>query len=738
MSELRYNKPAQSWLEALPIGNGRIGGMVYGGIYNDRIQINEETLWSGQPGKDKYQYNKKDLEELRRLVAEREYSKASEFGIKMLPEYWSDAYLTLGSLEFELLYDFIHKETFYQRSLDMSDGICRTEYSFVYDTNAINIKKEYFTSFADDVMVFRFSSDWQGFSVFSKFTPYIKSTVTVEGDTLVVRGKCPYEVRNDSSVVYDDRETVNFCAKLKVISSKSKTLDQGNLLINPGLGDMTAIFSIGTSFNGFDKMPESQGKDAEAECDRKLNAALGYTYEELKSRHIKAYSKEYGTTSIEFDGWDPNLPTDERIIRVAHGEQDPKLISTLYEYGKYLLLCSSRKGGQPATLQGIWTRRIFAPWRSNYTMNINTQMNYWAAEQCGLPDCHMPLMKMLRELSTKGNNYGMRGWYSCHNSDLWRFNIETGNGQYSIWQIGGIWTCRHIYEHFMFTMDTDFLREYWDVLVGAEEFIHDFMITDENGYLTTCPSTSPENVFHDDNGNAAFMCSGSGMDISVISDFYKNLAELAPYIGKDPTPYEETLKKIRPLKIGSDGRLLEWNEEFEETEKGHRHISHLIGYFPCHLYGEDSPYYDAMKKSLEFRLAYGGGHTGWSNAWIANMYVRMKDSKNAYKYLVHMFEKSMYGNMFDAHSPFQIDGNFGICSAITEMLVQSHRNGVIELLPCIPEKIHSGTATDICARGGYKVSFKFRFGRVTEYSVRDKNGKECSEELLAEGKLKIR
>lgn len=737
MSKLWYNRAASNWNEALPLGNGRLGVMINGDVYDDKLWLNEDTLWSGTPGKDKnFRYKDEDIKKIRSLLDERKYSEATDAVENLLPGMLSDAYISFGNIEFESIASQLSEPENYVRTLNLDTGIYRNTYSVMH-WEPFNMEKECFTSFADDVIVYDFRCNWDWNEMLIHVNPYMKHTKTVEGDTITVKGYCPVEITRDGETVYDENaQTVHFCAKIKILT-KNNLANQGEMINVGRLDRMTAIISIATSFNGFDKLPVSEGKDAEEECTRKLNNALKYTYEELKARHIEAYRKEYGATEITFDGDDlDSIPTDHRIKRFGGGEEDPKLVGTLYDYGRYLLLSSSRNGTQPATLQGIWTRDVLAPWRSNYTTNINAQMNYWAAEVAGLSDCHIPLIDMIAQLAKKPNHLGMKGWYCAHNTDLWRFNSEATKGAHGFWQMGGIWLCRHIYEHFMYTLDTDFLNKYFGVLTGAEEFLSDFMVEDNDGYLSTSPSESPENSFIF-NGKPAQIAKNCGMDLSLIIDFYKNLIELCTYIGRDFAEYEKKLKKIHPLTIGSDGRLLEWNEEFEEKEKGHRHISHLCGYFPCNVYSEDSPYYDAMRKSLFYRLDNGGGGTGWSNAWITNMFTRMCDSETAYKYLVHMFSHSMYNNMLDAHAPFQIDGNFGICCAISEMLVQSHRNGTIELLPACPEELSSGSAKNIRARGGYGVSMTWQNGKVTSLLITDINGEDCTDALITSGKVKM-
>ncbi len=738
MPELWYKQPADKWIEALPLGNGSMGAMIYGDTHDECIIINEENLWSGGPDRDLHESKIHLLSLAREQLKNGKLTEAEKTVVEMLPGITSASYLTFGKIRLERPDSRTEGPFNYKRALDLNTGIFTASYQYP-DYMLVDYKTECFTSFADDVFVYHYNSgefDWNTMSV--SIQPYLKSNVKTENDTITVRGKCPYAVNepNTPCALYytNDKETVEFCAKLKIIT-KNQLHDFSTCLQLSRMNDFVMIFAIATSYNGFNKQPISEGIDVEAECTRKLENALKYTYEELKTRHIEAYKKEHDTNKIEFfdASYKFDIPTDERIK--AFNNDDAGLISILYDYGRYLLLSSSRKG-QPANLQGIWAETVTPAWRSNYTTNINTQMNYWHAEQAGLSDCHMAFMRMLKDLSRRGNHLGMRGWCLCHNTDIWRFNTEATKGFHAFWHIGGVWACRHIYEHFMYTMDMNFLKEYWDVLIGAEEFIRDWMVEDENGFLTTSPSESPENEYYF-NGEKHQICTGSAMDLSIISDFYKCLIELCPYIGKSSSQYEEIRSKIKPLQIADDGRIVEWDKDYKETDKYHRHFSHLCGYFPCNIFDESSEYFEPMKRSLAARRDPNAISTGWSNAWRANMYVRMQDKKMSYKTLSDMINYALYPNLFDIHPPFQIDGNFGIACAISEMLVQSHRNGVIDILPCLPDQLKDGSAKNIVARGAYKVTMEWRNGKITSLTVINKDGNDCTEALKKTGKLII-
>lgn len=712
---LWYEKPADLWEEALPIGNGRIGGMVFSGAISDKIQINEDTLWSGYPGKNKGCHSIEEVEEIRKLIKEKKYVQAHKKTGDTMLGICSECYLSYGNLYIDIetaseayRADGTDKNavTGYSRKLDLTTAIVTTEY--VMGGN--KIKKEVFVSLKDDVMVIHIESENE-ISVQGYEAIFLENAIKVNENILVSKGRCPTQSEMYTKTVkYENEESIQFCSALKTLNLE-KVCSGANLLRVEKSKDITFVFSVKTSFNGYDKMPVTEGRDAEKLCFDVLENISGYSYEDLKKRHIEEYKKYFDRVELEIDGEDfDNIPTDQRIKNAADGTVDNGLVTILFDYGRYLTIASSMEGSQPANLQGIWNDKLIAPWHSNYTMNINTQMNYWHTETCNLPECHMPLMEMLKEFSDKGNNFGLRGWSSWHNSDIWRFNYEATKGVlWGYWQMGGFWTLRHIWEHYIHTGDIKFLEEYYPVMVGATEFLEDWMFENEEGLLTTCPSTSPENTFVVD-GEACAVCMGSAMDMGIIRDVFDKTIKAGVKLGKDTGHLKTIYEKLDTIKIGKDGRILEWGEELEEREAGHRHVSHLYFVFPSDI---DVPeeYETAAKKSLEVRLENGGGQTGWSNAWIANLYARFKDGEKAMYFVRNMFKNSIYPNMFDAHPPFQIDGNFGICSAICEMLLQSHK-GKIEMIPAIPKEWKSGRVKGLVARNGEKISFEWNEGKI--------------------------
>ena len=714
MSKLWYKSPADDWNEALPIGNGRIGGMVFGGAMCDRIQINEETICSGRPGMWNKNHTMDEMLAIRELVKNGEYDKADELAAKTMFGADTEQYISFGNIFSEILidngrrkfekgggYDNFVKD--YKRELDMSEGIVRTK----FHTNGFDITKEYFVSLKDDVLVMHIYSEREmGFWYHVVAAPELEASLRGDGKIMTIEGRCPTHCAEQQE--YDENESVRFCARLKFMAGRGFPHGGGGgLWIHTD--DIALVMSIKTSFNGHDKMPVSEGKEyIKASLDA-LENVEGFSYEELKRRHVEEYKAMFDRCEINIEGENyDDEPTDERIIKAGNGRVDNGLVRDLFDFGRYLTICANAKGTQPTNLQGIWNYHVLSPWRCNYTMNINTEMNYWPTETVNLPECHMPLMNMLKELSSKGNRVGLDGWCSWHNSDIWRFNVEASNGpMWGFWPMGGFWCCRHIWEHFIHTQDKKFLEEMYPVFVGAVDFLDGWMYENQEGRLVTCPSTSPENTFMF-NGRECAVCEGSAMDMSIIYDLLDKTIKASKVLGKDSSRFEEKLSKLGKVKIGEDGGILEWGTPLEEAEPGHRHVSHLYYLYPSDIFTTDE-YREAARKTLDYRMAHGGGHTGWSNAWISALYARLNDGEKAYRHITNMFKNSIYLNMFDSHPPFQIDGNFGITAAICEMLMQSHK-GKAELLPAIPKEWE---------KGGYVRGFKTRQGKTVSFTWKD-------------------
>ena len=713
MEKLWYKREAKIWDEALPIGNSRIGGMVFSDPINDRIQISEETLWSGYPNREMREHSLDELKDARRFLSEGKWVEGMRATEATMLDAVSASYLTYGSLLVEMKYpEFNAEVTDYRRELDMEHGYVKTTYKY----GSTAIEKTAFVSLTDDVMVLNIHSDGE-LNLRICQTVDLEHSASSEGDTVTVKGRCPTNIiRHIRVAEYEPhKESIRFCSMLKVLSD-FEVYGTGATLYSRG-NDTTLIFSLATSFNGYNKMPMSEGRDEVALCTEKLGVACKYSFEELLARHSAEYAKYMNRVSLRIDGEDfSHLPTDERIKNYAKGAVDNGLVTCLFDFARYITVASSLGKSQPSNLQGIWNCHMLPPWHCNYTMNINTQMNYWHVEACDLPECHEPLFIMLRELAEKGNHYGLRGWASWHNSDLWRFNYEaTKQALWGFWQLGGAWSARHLWEHYLHTRDLAFLEEYYPVMSGAADFLTDWMYEDKNGYLTTGPSVSPENEFMVD-GVRCSVCEGSAMDMQIIADLFDKTVKAGRILGRDVSEYEKTASRLKPTLIGEDGRILEWGVPLEERKLGHRHVSHLYGFHPANVM-VDEPYVSAVRETLRVRLENGGGHTGWSNAWIANIYARLKDREGFTFCLRRMFEKSIYPNMFDAHPPFQIDGNFGICAAIVEALMQDYREDSVEYLPCLPEEWQSGEVKGFITRTGEKVSFSWKNGKIIKKEV---------------------
>lgn len=713
MSKLWYNKEALVWEEALPIGNGRMGAMIFANPVNDRIQINEDTLWTGYPFKEKRMHSMEEILPVRKLIEEGEYPEADHALAKTMLNIRCEAYVPYGSIYIELSssrseYTDNTEITDYYRELDMETGIVKTTCT----CNGCKIAKEYFVSQKDDVLVVNIKcSEEKQFHIYHSIPLENKVIPTEKGVKFM--GRCP----SDIALQYTNDETVHFASHIDAITDSSGT-PPWNLSYANGGGylrvcgqDITLIFSLKTSFNGYDKLPVSEGKEYINACTQTLEKAMNYSYEELKERHISKHKSFFNRVSLKIDGEDySHEPTNERIKKAGDGRCDNGLVCQLFDYARYLTICGSAEGTQPMNLQGIWNDKMIPPWNCDYTININTQMNYWMTETCSLPEFHTPLFKMLEDLSKKGNTFGLKGWAVWHNTDLWRFNHESTNTTiWGYWIMGGFWLLRHVWEHYIHTKDKKFLERMYPVMTGAVDFLKEWMVKDKDGLWTTCPSTSPENQFLS-GGEKCAVCEGSAMDLSICYDVFDKTIKASRILGKDTSSMEDILKNIKPVSTGEDGRILEWSKELPEVEPGHRHISHLYGLFPSDIW-QDGSYNHAVAKTLRYRLDNGGGHTGWSNAWIANIYARLGDSEGVSDCISTMFKKSIYMNMLDAHPPFQIDGNFGMCSAICEALMQSH-TGEVKLIPAIPNEWKSGEVKGFVTRTGEKISFKWKDGKA--------------------------